>query len=200
MLFLFYFTGWSTMFHLVNNHRKGDIHDYLKIFLKNKAPDCIIYSEDGAEFKTHKELFGQTKFMRELLKSNNCCGQIEIIFPCSKEELGHLMNFICEGKIQTDNKSDSKKVIENLNKILGFPTDYINNFFVAPISDVLDETDNNVEAVPLSSDNEAVEEPITIKQEVKAVAKKNILAEIELNESDSIQRCEMSNFCPVGEY
>ena len=184
MLFLFYFTGWSTMLHLVNNHRNGDIHDNLEIFLKNKAPDCIIYSEDGAEFKTHKELFGQTKFMRELLKSNNYCGQIEIILPCSKEELGHLMNFICEGKIQTNKKSDSKKFIENLNKILGFPTDFINKFFV-PRSAVLDEIEiNNVEVVPQSSDKEAVEEPVMIVQEILA----EVLTAIELNKPDSLQR------------
>ena len=88
------------MFHLVNTHQSSDFHNYLEILLKNKAPDCIIYSEDGAEFKTHKELFGQTKFMRELLKSQSCCGIMEVIFPCSKDELGHLMNFLNDGIIK----------------------------------------------------------------------------------------------------
>ena len=66
------------MYHLANNHGRLDTYNYLEIFLRNKAPDCIIYSEDGAEFKTHKELFGQTKFMRELLKSQSCCGIMEV--------------------------------------------------------------------------------------------------------------------------
>ena len=35
------------MVHLVTNRQKSDILNYLEIFLKNKAPDCIIYSEDG---------------------------------------------------------------------------------------------------------------------------------------------------------
>jgi len=39
--------------------------------------------------------------------------------------------------------------------------------------------------VPESSDNEDVEEPITIVQEVKAADKKKVVAEIELHESDS---------------
>merc|ERR1719270_1551732 len=39
--------------------------------------------------------------------------------------------------------------------------------------------------VPDSSDNEDAEEPITVVQEVKAADKKKVLAEIELNESDS---------------
>ena len=109
------------MFLLANNQGSVDIHNYMEIFLKNKAPDCIIYSEDGAEFKSHKELFSQTKFMREILKSANCYGVAEIICPCSKEELGHLMNFFNEGKIECNKMIDSLKIIENLNKILGYP-------------------------------------------------------------------------------
>ena len=109
------------MYRLNNDHHKKAINDYLGSFLKNKAPDCILYSEDGAEFKTHKELFGQTKFMRELLKTANCCGLVEIILPCSKEELGHIMNFVHEGKILCKRKIDSAKVIQNLIKMLGFP-------------------------------------------------------------------------------
>ena len=88
------------MFHLVNNHQNVDIHNYLEIFLKNKTPDCTIYSEDDAEFKTHKELFGQTKFMREILKIQSCCGLVEVILPCSKEEFYHVMNFLKEEKIK----------------------------------------------------------------------------------------------------
>ena len=120
------------MLSLVYEHRQIDIKDYLDIYLKNKAPDCIIYSEDGAEFKTHKELFSQTKFMRELLKNANCCGPVEMIFPCTKEELGDLMIFITEGKIQCNKMTDCLKIIENLNKILAFPSDYIDNIFAIP--------------------------------------------------------------------
>ena len=117
------------MFHFVNNQKNVRINNYLEVFLKSKAPDCIIYSEDGAEFKTHKELFGQTNFMRELLKSQSCCGVMEVIFPCSKEELGHLMKFLNEGKIECNKKIDYLKIIENLNKILGYSDDYIDNMW-----------------------------------------------------------------------
>ena len=65
------------MSHLINTHHDLAIKDYLKSYLKNKPPDCFLYSEDGAEFKTHKELLGQTRFMRELLKSTDCCGTID---------------------------------------------------------------------------------------------------------------------------
>ena len=43
----------------------------------------------------------------------------------------------------------------------------------------------SIYSVPDSSDNEDAEEPITVVQEVKAADKKKVLAEIELNESDS---------------
>ena len=97
------------MYHLANNHGRLDIYNYLEIFLKNKASDCIIYSEDGAEFKTHKELFGQTKFLRELLKSQSCCGIMEVIFPCSKEELSDLIHFLKTGKIHQQKAQKIRK-------------------------------------------------------------------------------------------
>ena len=108
------------MYQLKNSCHINAVNDYLGLYLKNKPPDCILYSEDGAKFKTHKELFGQTKFMREMLKSATCCGLVEIIFPCSKDELGHIINFVHEGKILCKRKIDSAKVIQNLHKILGF--------------------------------------------------------------------------------
>ena len=66
--------------------------DYMDTYLKNKSRDCILYSEDGGKFKIHKELFGQTKFLRKILSSANemCCETINIFCPCSKDELNHL--------------------------------------------------------------------------------------------------------------
>merc|ERR1712018_162450 len=65
---------------------------------------------------------GQTKFLRELLKSANCCGTTEIICPCSKKELGQLIDFVIHGKFQCEDEIDSSKVFDNLIKILGFPS------------------------------------------------------------------------------
>ena len=39
------------------------------------------------------------------------------------------MKFITEGKIECKEKIDSLKIIENLNKILGYPPDVIDNLF-----------------------------------------------------------------------
>ena len=99
------------------------IKDYLDVYLKNKPPDCILYSKDGGEFKIHKEIFSQTNFLREILSSakEHCCGTLEIICPCSKKELGHLVDFLYNGEIQCENEMDSIEIQENLSKIFGFP-------------------------------------------------------------------------------
>ena len=60
----------SKMFLLKNSQYCNSVRDFMESYLKSKPPDCILYSEDGLECKTHKELFGQTKFTRELLKSS----------------------------------------------------------------------------------------------------------------------------------
>ena len=85
------------MLKLTNNHLQSTIKDYLNTYLKDKPPDCILYSEDGTKFKTHKELFSQTPLMRRILRFANehyYCGPIEIICQCSKEELCKLIEFL----------------------------------------------------------------------------------------------------------
>ena len=95
---------------------------YLDVYLKKKPPDCILYSTtQGSSFKIHKELFSQTPFLRELLLSANFCNTLEILCPCSTEELAHLVNFLYDGEIHCENEIDSKKIQENLEKIFGFP-------------------------------------------------------------------------------
>ena len=42
----------------------ASFENYMDFYLKNKSTDCILYSEDGSKFKAHKELFGQTDFLR----------------------------------------------------------------------------------------------------------------------------------------
>ena len=101
----------------------SSFENYLDFYLKNKSTDCILYSEDCSKFKVHKELFGQTDFLREILSSTKeqCCGTIEVLCPCSKEELKHLVNFLYDGEIHCEGESESLKIIENLQKIFGFP-------------------------------------------------------------------------------
>ena len=94
-------------------------------YITKKKADCVLYSEDGSEFKIHKELFGQTEFMREILKSaqGQCCSMIEIFCPCKKEDLLHLVNFLYDGEIRFESENDSHIIFDNLSKIFGFPED-----------------------------------------------------------------------------
>ena len=79
----------------------ASFEDSMDTYLKNKSTDCILYSEDGGEFKVHKEMFGQTTFLRKILSSANerCCGTLEVFCPCSTDELSYLVNFLYDGEI-----------------------------------------------------------------------------------------------------
>ena len=90
----------------------ASFENYMETYLKNKSTDCILYSNDGGKFKVHKELFGQTQFLRKILSSANerCCGTIEVFCPCSKDELNHLVNFLYDGEIHCEEEFDSLNI------------------------------------------------------------------------------------------
>ena len=110
------------MFEFNFKDQIASFEDYMDTYLKDKSTDCILYSEDGSKFKVHKELFGQTQFLREIISCANerCCGTIDVFCPCSKDELNHLVNFLYDGEIHCEEEFDSLKVLENLNIIFGF--------------------------------------------------------------------------------
>ena len=114
--------------HLTHkNHNATIIEHCFNDDLKNKASNCILYSQDGSKFKIHREILCQTQFLREILMSTKdlCCEKLEILCPCSKTELKHLVNFLYDGEIHCKNKKTSTKIQENLSKIFGFPK-YLN--------------------------------------------------------------------------
>ena len=57
------------MVYMKNPDHSDSFLNYIESYLKNKPPDCILYSEKGECFKIHKEIFYQTDFMREILNS-----------------------------------------------------------------------------------------------------------------------------------
>ena len=111
------------MYCFINKEHSSTIEEYMDSYVTKKPGDCILYSEDGSQFKIHKELFGQTEFMRQILKSakGQCCSMIEIFCPCEKEDLRHLVHFLNDGEIHCEYEADSKKIFEHLAKIFGFP-------------------------------------------------------------------------------
>ena len=111
-----------------NSRHFRTINKCLDWYLKRKTPDCIFYSEDGTQFKVHKEFLCQTEFLREILSSSkeHCCQTIEIFCPCSSKELNQMTKFLYAGEIGCDNEFGDPEVDlpefrENLHKIFGFP-------------------------------------------------------------------------------
>ena len=96
--------------------------DDIETFLSNKENDCILYSEEGIEFNIHKEILGQTDFLRNILSSSKdgCCKTMYVFCPCPKLELDHMVHFLYTGTISCESEIELMKIQENLNKILGF--------------------------------------------------------------------------------
>ena len=105
------------------NKETFDIVDYIKSDIKLRPPDCSLFSEDGFEIPIHKEVLYQTKFLREIVKSMDCCCcKVELFFPTlAKEDLEVMAKFLYDGKIICKNQSDLCRVVVNLTQFLGFP-------------------------------------------------------------------------------
>ena len=90
------------------------LEENLDIYLKSKTTDCILYAEDGSKFKIHREVLGQTEFLRKILFSakEHCREILEVLCPCSKDELSHLVNFLYDGEIRCKEEIDSLKIGE----------------------------------------------------------------------------------------
>ena len=107
---------------LKNDQQMLDRTDFLESILKNVKHDCILYSSEGMKFSIHKEIFFESKLMQNILKNANyCCKVLEIVSPCSKNELEYIVNFLYSGKISCLKQFDILQVQENLTKIFGFP-------------------------------------------------------------------------------
>ena len=100
-----------------------DFKDWNWLFFNNKESDCILYSEDGHEFRIHKEILSQTRKMQNILSSSidGCCGTMQIFCPCSKDELDYIVKFLYTGTISYDKEMDLFKILDNLTEIFGFP-------------------------------------------------------------------------------
>ena len=132
------------------------IEEYLGVYLKSKPPDCILYSQDGWEFKIHKEVLSQTSFLREILSSakEHCCGIVEVFCPCTQKELGNIIEFLYKGEINLEKETDFIKIQENLCEIFGFSK----NLCIKNPNQALSHDQN----CSLDTEFEAVEEKIEI--------------------------------------
>ena len=66
---------------------------------------------------------------------DQCCGIIEIICPCSKDELARLIQFLYNGEIPCKDVFESFKSQEDLNLIFGFPENFNIEYQIATLLD-----------------------------------------------------------------
>ena len=98
---LCWFCLWSFLWHgLSKTHFLDFISCFSKVSIKNILQNWYYNDKD------------------------QCCGIIEIICPCSKEELARLVHFLYHGEIQCDDVYDYFKSQEDLSKIFDFPEDF----------------------------------------------------------------------------
>jgi len=91
-------------------------------YFKSTPPDCSIFSQDDYGILIHRELFYQTKFMRDMVDSINADSKIEMICPSlSKEELKIIVDFLYNGKILNRNEKTVSQASKNLQELFGFP-------------------------------------------------------------------------------
>ena len=91
-------------------------------YFKNTSPECSLFSQDNHEIAIHKELFYQTKLMREMIMNVGFDSKIELICPSlSKAELETIVYFLYEGKILCTDQSAVSQVSQNLKELFGFP-------------------------------------------------------------------------------
>lgn len=149
------------MITLSNKDNYGPTIQDLNTYLKDKPADCILYSEDGAEFKIHKEVMAQTEFLRKILRSTKdyCCRNIEILCPCSEEDLSGCIEFFYHGKIQWD----KDKIVKNLIDVFGFPAnlDQSENFEIDNEAESIGEiVTNNLDMQDSSLTNNQTQHPM----------------------------------------
>ena len=74
------------MVKLVNkNQFLANDENFVNSFYKKKPTNCILYSKEGCRFMIHKEILGQTEFLRSILasaKGDNYVPQwwVELVF------------------------------------------------------------------------------------------------------------------------
>ena len=104
------------------------IENFVDEWVSKKKPDIYLHCYNGVT-KCHKELFGQTQFMRDILtsaKSIQCqCGVLRISLPCSIQMANILVRFLYMGEIKLARFNEAKvfEIFDNLHKILGFEPD-----------------------------------------------------------------------------
>ena len=153
--------------------------EFINLFYKKKPTDCILYSEDGIQFKIHREILSQTEPMQNILTSakESCCQNLEIICPCSKVELEYVVKFFYTGKLNCESSFDFAIILKILTKVFGFPEKFIDEWQEEfEISENISDQPNSENDITNSTKIFDVDFNIDIKNEVEITEDGNDIA------------------------
>ena len=94
----------------------------MESYLKQRPPDCSLFSQHNHEFPIHKEVLYQTEYLREMITDLNFEQKVEILCTSiAKEELQIMVDFLYDGKISCKDQTLGSQACKNLNEMFGFP-------------------------------------------------------------------------------
>jgi hypothetical protein len=181
------------MVKLINNQFLPSVENFVNLFYKEKPTNCILYSKEGCQFKIHKEILGQTKFLCSVLSIANgyCCQKLEIFCPCSKDELEDMIGFLYEGKIQCDADTDFIETLENLTKIFGFPEKFVDGW--QEEFEIIEKVcDKNATGTKIH--NSSILDSIKFETDVQTTLDVEEICDKKLDESDVQNTNDQNNF------
>ena len=173
------------MVKLINNQFLPSVENFVNLFYKEKLTNCILYSKEGCQFKIHIDVLGQTKFLCSVLSNanGNCCQELKIFCPCSKDELEDMIGFLYEGKIQCDADTDFIKILENLTNIFGFPEKFVDGW--QEEFEIIEKVCNK-NAIETKKHNSSILDSIEFETDVHSQTNLDVedTCDMKLNESD----------------
>ena len=86
-----------------SNQKIFEFGMFMKPYLENKETDCVLYTQGSFKFDIHKEILYPSKLMKNIVNENSGYGgKIEIVCPCSENELESILGFLYNGTITCD--------------------------------------------------------------------------------------------------
>ena len=164
------------MTRLISGHVMAAKVQYLQEYTSRKTPDVKIHSNDGFFFEVHKEVFGQTKFLRLLMANAACCPNDEVVVfmpDITRHVLQKTVQFFYSGTIEYENQDDLAQVIDVLIYTLGFPPD-MSLGSVAKIDQIDTLQPNEIELPKTNTGLEMVEDEIMDEADKKERSARNL--------------------------
>ena len=96
--------------------------DNMEIYFRERPPDCSLFTGGNFEIRVHKEVFYQTPYLQEMIKTSSIDSKIDIMCPdLSLQEVEIIVQFLYSGEIYHYDQNFIAEVSKNLADLFGFP-------------------------------------------------------------------------------